>query len=110
LRIDPDLRTIADQAGDGLRGQKTSSPQTSELEVHPSVQVSDTTLTAITAPLSEKEVSVQWNEDRVMIIRFLDKRSGDVVGQIPSDEMLRVVHNIEQFLRQQAEEHRTQRG
>jgi len=51
--------------------------------------------------VGDKEVSVQWNEDKVMVMRFLDKRTGDLVEQVPSDEILKVVHNLEQLLRQQ---------
>lgn len=52
--------------------------------------------------ISEREASVQWNDDQVMIVRLVNKRTGDLVEQVPSDEMLKVVHNLQQLLRRQA--------
>ena len=37
-----------------------------------------------------------------MIYRFVDKQTGDVVRQVPSEEMLRVVRNLQDLLRRQA--------
>ena len=49
----------------------------------------------------ERDVNVQWT-GQVMILRFVDKQTGTLVQQIPSEEVLRVVRNLQELLRKQA--------
>ena len=95
MRIDPmALPTSIPDLSRSVSPRRTTPPETSVS--FPSSSPSPEVLQA-----SEKEVSVQWNEDKVMVLRFLDKRTGDLVEQVPSDEILKVVHNLGQLLRQQ---------
>ena len=79
---------------------------------------------APSAPLPqfpENEVKVQVDKtanDNILIYQFLDKQSGDVVMQLPSTQVLSIVHEIQAELQKsfaeqsagQADETVKQRG
>jgi len=54
------------------------------------------------APLPEPqdEVNVKWDRSDGVIVTFTDKKSGDIVRQIPSEQVL----NVARFIRQLLEE------
>jgi hypothetical protein len=64
--------------------------------------------TAAMAPLPqfpEHDVKVQFDQsmnDGILIYQFLDKQSGSLVMQLPSTQMLSVVHEIQNELREAA--------
>lgn len=76
---------------------QTSSPA---LET-PTEQVQSAPVPPQTAPLPqfpEDEVQVQFDKtmnDNILIYQFLDKQSGDVVMQLPSTQVLSIVHEIQ---------------
>ena len=47
------------------------------------------------------DVRVQWDKDSGVVIKFTDKKSGEVMRQIPSDQMLSVARYIRQLLLEQ---------
>jgi FlaG protein len=53
------------------------------------------------SPVHDRDVDVQWSGD-IMVLRFIDKQSGTLVQQIPSEEVLRVVRNVQELLHRQA--------
>jgi len=44
------------------------------------------------------DVRLQWDKDAGVVLKFTDKKSGEVVRQIPSDQVLSVVRFIRQLL------------
>ena len=46
-------------------------------------------------------VSVQWEQGHVMILRFTDRATGNLIQQIPSEEVVRVFRAIQQMLREE---------
>ncbi|HEY1802294.1 MAG TPA: hypothetical protein VGG46_15315 [Terriglobales bacterium] len=81
---------------------KTPSPVA---EKTPTEQVQSTPVSPQTAPLPqfpEDEVQVQFDKtmnDNILIYQFLDKQSGDVVMQLPSTQVLSIVHEIQAELK-----------
>ena len=54
---------------------------------------------------AQDEVNVQWDsENQIRIYRFLD-RQGDLVMQVPSEQMVNLAHEIQQQLLQEAAAH-----
>jgi uncharacterized FlaG/YvyC family protein len=52
----------------------------------------------VSAPEPSHEVKVNWDGDNGVIVTFTDKKSGEVVRQIPSEQVLSVVRFIRQML------------
>lgn len=90
------------------RGQSSPVPDASAGQTpSPAVEKTQTErpqpaqVSAQSAPLPqfpEDEVKVQFDKtmnDNVLIYQFLDKQSGDVVRQIPSTQVLSIVHEIQ---------------
>lgn len=55
----------------------------------------------------ERSVSVSFIENQVILYRFLDKETGDLLQQVPPEEMLQVMRNIDNLLN--AENHSAQK-
>lgn len=49
-------------------------------------------------PESMDEVKVKWDRSDGVIVTFTDKKSGDIVRQIPSEQVLSVARFIRQLL------------
>jgi hypothetical protein len=45
------------------------------------------------------KLCIAFDENRNMIYRFVDSETGDLIQQVPSDEILKVVRTIQQILR-----------
>lgn len=60
-------------------------------------------LTPVLASAAEapSEVKVQWDNDNGVVLQFTDKKSGEVVRQIPSEQVLSVVRFIRQLLQEE---------
>jgi len=56
------------------------------------------------APETRDEVNVKWDRSDGVIVTFTDKKSGDIVRQIPSEQVLSVVRFIRQMLDEKARE------
>lgn len=95
MRIDPmSVATASAEAGtvrDGTRyGQRSTVPAP-----EPSIRSS-----AVTLATSQLEVSVILDEYNKTVYRFVDKTTGELVQQVPPEELLKVMHNIEEMLKQ----------
>jgi len=56
---------------------------------------------SVSAPQPSDEVNVQWNSEDGVVLKFTDKISGEVVRQIPSEQVLSVARFIRQLLQEQ---------
>ncbi len=54
------------------------------------------------APLSapQYEVTVQFGENQVIVTRFVDQESGELVQQIPSEQVMKIIDTIQQLLQE----------
>lgn len=60
-----------------------------------------------TAPVlraPQHEVSVVVDENRNISYRFLDAQTGELVQPVPPEELLRVMHNIGEWLQESQQE------
>jgi uncharacterized FlaG/YvyC family protein len=77
---------------------KTPSPTVEKTQTE---QIQSAPVPPQTAPLPqfpEDEVKVQFDKtmnDNILIYQFLDKQSGNVVMQLPSTQVLSIVHEIQ---------------
>jgi FlaG protein len=55
----------------------------------------------IPPPDTSDDVKVQWEQDNGVILQFTDRTSGEVVRQIPSEQVLSVARFIRQLLQEQ---------
>ena len=55
----------------------------------------------VTPPQTPNEVHMQWSSDDGVVLKFTDKISGEVVRQIPSEQVLSVARFIRQMLQEQ---------
>lgn len=55
----------------------------------------------------QEDVSVSFAENNIIVYRFVDKDTGDLVRQVPPEEILRLVRNINDLLQGQSEEQKT---
>lgn len=46
------------------------------------------------------EVTVQFGENQVMVTRFVDQKSGELVQQIPSEQVMKIMESIQQLLQE----------
>ena len=51
-----------------------------------------------TPSMPEHEVNVQVDDSLHRIYRFVDKQTGDLIQQVPPEELLRVMRNISEML------------
>jgi hypothetical protein len=58
------------------------------------------------APQHEREVSVSMSDNRP-VFRFVDKNTGDLIIQVPPEELLRVMRNIGELLRESNQKFKT---
>jgi len=64
----------------------------------PSVPVTPSVPPVAPAPETQNEVNVKWDGSDGVIVTFTDKKSGDIVRQIPSEQVLSVARFIRQML------------
>ncbi len=74
---------------------ETTRPRTAA--VPPTVASRPPAPVVVSAPVAE-DVRLQWDKDSGVVIKFTDKKSGEVMRQIPSDQMLSVAKFIRQLL------------
>jgi len=56
---------------------------------------------APTPPIPEDEVRVQWDtpmQDYLMIYQFVNQQSGDLILQMPDEQLLSLIHQIREML------------
>lgn len=56
----------------------------------------------VSTPENSQEVRMQWDGDNGVVLKFTNKKSGEVVRQIPSEQVLNVVRYIRQLVDQYA--------
>jgi len=64
----------------------------------PATSASRSSQPVLVAATPPPDVKVQWDVDNGVVLKFTDKRSGEVVQQIPSEQVLSVVRFIRQLL------------
>ena len=50
----------------------------------------------------QAEVHVQWEAGQVMILQFTDRRTGELIRQIPSEEVLNVFRQIQESVQSES--------
>jgi hypothetical protein len=58
--------------------------------------------TSLTPEVPEHRISVNIDEAKQVYYQVIDQRSGEVIRQVPSEDVLRIARNIGEFLRTQA--------
>ncbi len=51
----------------------------------------------------DEQLQISFAEGHLLVYRFVDKETGDLVQQIPPEEVLRVMQGIQQWLQQSDE-------
>jgi len=74
-------------------GSTDPTPRTRPAKVSPS----DAPTPAASAPSPGQRVEVSM-QDSMPVYRFVDSKTGDLVIQVPPEEVLRVMRNIQQML------------
>jgi uncharacterized FlaG/YvyC family protein len=46
------------------------------------------------------EVTVQFDQNQVIVTRFVDQKSGELVQQIPSEQVMKIIESIQQLLQE----------
>jgi hypothetical protein len=46
------------------------------------------------------DVTVRYAENQVLVTTFIDQNSGEVVQQIPPDQVLRIIETFQEFLQE----------
>jgi hypothetical protein len=65
----------------------------------PEIPVQPVSETANAEPVRSNRAETVWSEsDRRAVFRVLNEHTGEVVSQIPTDEVLRVSRNIDEFV------------
>jgi uncharacterized FlaG/YvyC family protein len=49
------------------------------------------------------EVSVHYDENQVLVTKFIDQQSGEVVQQIPPDQVLKIIESIQELLKESSQ-------
>jgi len=104
MRIDPTTATAnalaATETGAAraIRAQQKAVAQAANAALKPApAQPVHATLAPVPVPAA---VSVSLDQDRNTIYRFIDQRTGDLIRQIPPEEVLRIMRNIQNLLQQ----------
>ncbi|MED5443856.1 MAG: flagellar protein FlaG [Pseudomonadota bacterium] len=91
---------LTDVVGPASPGPATAPPQSEQLEVSPT-QMIDAVKAAVetlNARMKDSSRSLEFSMDEVArrsVIRVIDKSSGDIIRQLPNEDVLRAVRNIE---------------
>ena len=99
MRIDP-VQVVASAAG--ASAEKPKERATVELRLADRSHASAAESNAGHAPLStpQYEVTVQFGENQVIVTRFVDQKSGELVQQIPSEQVMKIIDTIQQLLQE----------
>jgi hypothetical protein len=52
---------------------------------------------------SKYDVTVRYAENQVLVTTFIDQNSGEVVQQIPPDQVLRIIETFQEFLQESSQ-------
>src|SRR5581483_6066673 len=58
-----------------------------------------------TAPINAQhyEVTVHYDDNQVLVTKFIDQRSGEIVQQIPPDQVLKIIASIQELLKESSQ-------
>jgi uncharacterized FlaG/YvyC family protein len=92
---------------DPIRPSELTSPDVTQVRVErPRQPVSDYSNAAApimkpVAPQPDTSIQVQWDADSGVVVQITDKSSGQLVRQIPSEQVLNVARFIDQLLQEE---------
>jgi len=100
MRIDPRQDKQIESASGTPERQAAHDLRINLKSAHRSAQESE----ELTHEASEKEkaVSVQWEQGQIMILRFTDKVTGNLIQQIPTEEVVKVFRAIQELLQEES--------
>lgn len=52
----------------------------------------------------QEQLNISFDKGQIIIYRFLDKQTGDLIQQVPPEEVLRVVRSIQELLQRASEQ------
>lgn len=86
-----------------MLGQKDTENSTYEKPVSSTLSVEkvEEKMKELSNVLAAKNIDMQYEVDKtsgLQVIKFIDKTNKEVVQQIPSEQMLRIIHGIDEFL------------
>ena len=58
---------------------------------------------AISVNTPHYEVTVHYDENQVLVTKFIDQKSGEVVQQIPPDQVLKIIESIQELLKESSQ-------
>lgn len=103
MSIDPISTNLfpAPQLKSPIQPRPVSAVQSSDLGSDPEANASAATFPKASDSSSGEEVRLQRDsETGEPVYRFVDRRTGSLIVQIPSDQMLNLIHVIQQQLAQ----------
>lgn len=100
MRIEP-VQVAANQ----LQPQADTPNKRVAAENRPVVESSFSTSNPHSAPLDmpKYDVTVHYDENQVLVTKFIDQKSGEVVQQIPPDQVLKIIASIQEMLKESAQ-------
>lgn len=103
MRIEPipGASVMPPEAGAVTRQTEKAEPRTA-IEGQSGQAQSPATVGSAPRFLAGHAVTLAFTEDNKPVYQFVDKDSGDVVQQVPPEELLRVMRNIAEWLQRAA--------
>ena len=103
MRIDTvQVAAAAAQALEGSAVQSRSVPARPTAEV---MSTPSATSQPSAPQMTQRVVSVSVEDNRIIVYRFLDQKTGDLIEQVPPEELLRIARNIQDLLQSQQQDH-----
>ena len=68
--------------------------------VHSQTAVTPEAEQTVPPVMGREEIKTHWDVDNGVVVEITDRQSGELVRQIPSQQVLNVAHYIEQYLLQ----------
>lgn len=96
MRIDPVQVAARSNQAESAFARRSSMPQPPKQEK----SVKEETKAAVPAAPAQAQISVSIDKDKNVIYQFLDPRTGEVLQQVPPEQVLQVMRSIADLLRQ----------
>lgn len=93
---------------DAVAARPASDPRAGSANVSPPTVPAARPVSISPPPERRDEINIKWETDDGVIVTFTDKESGEIVRQIPSEQVLSVVRFIREMLAQQSSEGESQ--
>lgn len=100
MRIDPVQNTI-----NQIQGQPDKPKERVATPTRPLAEstFSSNKQAAVSVNTPRFEISVRYNENQVLVTKFIDQQSGEVVQQIPPDQVLKIIESIQELLKESSQ-------